>query len=55
MNNSNASLKIWNKIAPSNQLAYQIVLNKKILGTPELRAIVAFILDKQRDDVLLFI
>ena len=54
--NSNASQNICNQMALVNQLTLCNILNgRNNLGTPELRAKVAAILDEQRDDALVFL
>ena len=55
-NNGNASQNIWDQMALFNQLTLHNILNgRNNLGTPELRAAVAALLDEQRDNALVFL
>ena len=52
-NNDNASQNIWDQMALFNQLTLCNILNgRNNLGTPELRAIMAAMTYKQRNDNL---
>ena len=54
--NGNASQNIWNQMALFNQLTLCNILNgRNNLGTPELRAALAAMLDEQRDNTLVFL
>ena len=55
-NNGNNSQNIWDQMALFNQLTLQNILNSRIiLGTPELRAAVAFMNEEQKDDFMVFL
>ena len=56
MNNSNARQNIWDQTALFIQLALCKILKKRYeLGTPELRAAMATMLDEKRDDAFVFL
>ena len=55
-NNGNNSQNIWDQMALFNQLALCNILNSRNnLGTPKLRAAVASMTEKQKNDALVFL
>ena len=55
-NNSNTNQNIWDQLALFNQLTLRNILNdRNNLGTPELKAAVAAMTEKQRDNTLVFL
>ena len=55
-NNGNNSQNIWDQMALFNQLTLLNILNgRNDLGTLELRAAVASMSEKQKDDALVFL
>ena len=55
-NNGNTSQNIWDQMALFNQLTLCNILNgRNDLGTPKLRATVAFMTKEQKDDALVFL
>ena len=54
--NSNTSQNTWDQMALFNQLTLRNILNSRnVLRTPELRAAVASMSEKQKDDALILL